>query len=691
MEETRKKKKKNKTQQPYIKNENQGLTEVPVTEKSNDPYQKYKDFKWQNPDQFKNGPLGDDNRKCRDCICCIIFIIFVGACGFVGYLGFTKGNPTALLYTYDEDGYACGHSDGYEDYPYLYFYSVISGAANFDTDKLINGICVKNCPNDKLNKTEYKNKNYILDCHPTEKNPTCEVSYLNYYESKGILNRLCFPQSNDELVYDNQTQQKISIYDPNTGDSFEKVIDNENIKTDAADSSKVYVLLSAIDGKNDPQEASAKLINLSFFSQKFASWISDLNATKYAIAASLVWSFVICMLFVLFLRCCAGLITFLIILIIQLAFIALAVYFKLTFDEERAREDETYDLSMKVLFYLFIGLAVIWFVFIMIMCNKIRLAVSLIKVTCRYILSNCCIIFVPIFFFALLIIWLAYWIIMVVFLYSSGDFDKEGSKVLASFQMSDNLIYCFWFHIFSLFYMTAIISAYSQFVYASSACIWYFTAEKGTEDHPIAKSFKRGIRYHFGSLCFGAAIIAIIRFIMFFLEYIKKKIEATTSKKQGKIFKCIISCFQCCLGCCAKFMEYINKHAYIQIALKGECFCTAAWEGFGLVIRNLGRFAVLGFLGGILSIFGTIFITLASAVIGYFVITNVPYFNDELNSFVLPVIAFGIIGFILGHITMSIFSVSGDALIHSFLLDEELNKGQPKAFPELQKFMSEER
>ena len=35
--------------------------------------------------------------------------------------------------------------------------------------------------------------------------------------------------------------------------------------------------------------------------------------------------------------------------------------------------------------------------------------------------------------------------------------------------------------------------------------------------------------------------------------------------------------------------------------------------------------------------------------------------------------------------------VSSDALIHSFLLDEELNKGQPKAFPDLQKFMSEER
>jgi hypothetical protein len=106
---------------------------------ANDPYKKYKDFKWQNPDEFKNGPVDDDSRKCRDCICCIIFIVFFLACVFVGYLGFTKGDPKALLYVYDEDGNACGHSKGYEDYPYLYFYSIISGAASLSTETATNG------------------------------------------------------------------------------------------------------------------------------------------------------------------------------------------------------------------------------------------------------------------------------------------------------------------------------------------------------------------------------------------------------------------------------------------------------------------------------------------------------------------------------------------------------------------------
>ena len=86
-----------------------------------------------------------------------------------------------------------------------------------------------------------------------------------------------------------------------------------------------------------------------------------------------------------------------------------------------------------------------------------------------------------------------------------------------------------------------------------------------------------------------------------------------------------------------------------------------------------------------------IFIAAGSAVIGYFVITKVDMFSEDLNSPVLPVVAMALIGFIIGSVTMSVYGMSSDALMHCFLLDEELNKGQAKAFPELQKFMSDER
>ena len=145
------------------------------------------------------------------------------------------------------------------------------------------------------------------------------------------------------------------------------------------------------------------------------------------------------------------------------------------------------------------------------------------------------------------------------------------------------------------------------------------------------------------------------------------------------------------MECIARTIEFINKHAYIQIALKGDNFCTSAWVGFGLLIRNLGRFSSLILIGTFFSIFGMLFIAAASGVIGYYVITEVSYFSDKLNSPVLPVFAMVMIGFILGMVSMSVVGMSSDALMHSFLLDEELNRGQAKAFPELQKFMSDER
>ena len=659
-------------------------------EKPKDPYQKYKDFKWQNPDQFKNGPIDDESRKCRDCFCCIIFILLFALFIVVAAFGFWKGQPSKLLYFYDDTGHACGHDEGYENYPYLYFTSVISGLVNFDTDQLINVVCVSSCPNVTLDPKDYEHgEKYTLDCKADDVNK-CKVDYKDYYESKIFINRICFPKTEDEIHYNSTIQYLARIYDPETGDVFQKVLDKNDIYNDTSGATpRVYIAQDAINGETDSQKASAKLINLSYFTQLFTLWINDLYVTRYAILASIGWTFFLAMFYFLFLRCCAGFITFFLILLVQAGLIVLAVYFYFLHDDEEEIQAES-DTTDYAFFWVFTALAAIWLILTLVFCNKIRLAIALVEVTSKYIHKTCCIIFVPFLFFVIVVAWIALWLVLLVFLYTSGEFQSD-SKIFASYKMDEKLEYGFWYHIFMIFYITAIIEAYSQFVYASSACIWYFNYEKGTENHPIAKSFERGVRYHFGSLVFGATIVAIIRFLMFFVEYVKKQMEKSVGKTQGKCIKCVFCCIECCLACCNKIMEFVNKHAYIQIALKGDSFCTAAWEGFGLIIRNLGRFSALAAISTVFTFIGTIFITVGSCIIGYFLITNVDYFSKDLNSCVLPVVAFGLIGLIMGIVTMSIFSVSGDALIHSFLLDEELNKGQPKAFPELQKFMSDER
>ena len=52
-----------------------------------------------------------------------------------------------------------------------------------------------------------------------------------------------------------------------------------------------------------------------------------------------------------------------------------------------------------------------------------------------------------------------------------------------------------------------------------------------------------------------------------------------------------------------------------------------------------------------------------------------------------------LIGWVIGVIVMNIYGMSGDTLLHCFLLDEDKNQGVAKSnCPEkLKKFMSEER
>ena len=53
---------------------------------------------------------------------------------------------------------------------------------------------------------------------------------------------------------------------------------------------------------------------------------------------------------------------------------------------------------------------------------------------------------------------------------------------------------------------------------------------------------------------------------MAIVEYFKQKIDSTkVGKTMGRFYKCMMTCVQCCLECVARLVEFINKHAYIQV------------------------------------------------------------------------------------------------------------------------------
>jgi choline transporter-like protein 2/4/5 len=115
----------------------------------------------------------------------------------------------------------------------------------------------------------------------------------------------------------------------------------------------------------------------------------------------------------------------------------------------------------------------------------------------------------------------------------------------------------------------------------------YYWAWNKAKDIPLfttGASFLRAFFFHSGSLAFGALIIAIIQIIRIILAYIQKKLK---KNKENKIVHAILTCMQCCFFLLEKVFRYINRHAYIEIAIYGYDFCTGACHAVKLILRNV--------------------------------------------------------------------------------------------------------
>lgn len=129
-------------------------------------------------------------------------------------------------------------------------------------------------------------------------------------------------------------------------------------------------------------------------------------------------------------------------------------------------------------------------------------------------------------------------------------------------------------------------------------------------------------RYHFGSLAFGSLLLAIIQFMQLIVELFKKQAEQSGAANT-KCFEYVINCLRCCLACVERIVQFINKTAYIQIALRGKNFCNAAKDGFELVWSNALRYAVVAGVGEVIMFLGKIMIAALTTLGFYCLITYV--------------------------------------------------------------------
>merc|ERR1711865_540093 len=204
---------------------------------------------------------------------------------------------------------------------------------------------------------------------------------------------------------------------------------------------------------------------------------------------------------------------------------------------------------------------------------------------------------------------------------------------------------------------------------------------------PIRSAFWVCLRYHFGSLCFGALIIAICQMIRAVLAYIDHK---TKDLQQANILiKIAMKSIQCFMWCLEKCLKFISKSAYIMIAMKGHSFCHATKESFGLIWDNLSQIAMSKSIVSFMLLLAKLAITCGCSLVFYFIIDSNKDYQEggakELSNPAVPLGLVGMIAFFVASTFMNMYGMVVDTILLLFCVDKRENRDKDEGY-----FMSDE-
>jgi choline transporter-like protein 2/4/5 len=146
--------------------------------------------------------------------------------------------------------------------------------------------------------------------------------------------------------------------------------------------------------------------------------------------------------------------------------------------------------TVRVFEYIGIGVCVLYTCLILVMRERIGLAIGIVKEAAKAMDSMKLIVLVPVLQAAGLVIFMVFWVIYCFFLASSGDLNIHSASYTydsveytysyRTFEYKPAIRYAFLFMLFAMFWTSEFLLAIGQLVIALSFAAWYFTRDKST-------------------------------------------------------------------------------------------------------------------------------------------------------------------------------------------------------------------
>uniref|UniRef100_A0A671KMW8 Choline transporter-like protein n=1 Tax=Sinocyclocheilus anshuiensis TaxID=1608454 RepID=A0A671KMW8_9TELE len=218
---------------------------------------------------------------------------------------------------------------------------------------------------------------------------------------------------------------------------------------------------------------------------------------------------------------------------------------------------------------------------------------------------------------------------------------------------------------------------------AFASYYWAFSKPADIPTFPLIQSFMRALRYHVGSLAFGALILTLVQIVRIILEYLDHKFK----EAQNPCTRFIMCCLKCCFYCLEKFIKFINRNAYIMIAIYGKNFCVSAKNAFSLLMRNIIRDVEFRHTSDLWSFMCELKLMtsgLFSGVLAFFFFSGriqtpgTTFETAALNYYWMPIITVVFGAYLIAHGFFSVYNMGVDTLFLCFLEDLERNDGSPQ-------------
>ncbi|XP_022324457.1 choline transporter-like protein 2 isoform X2 [Crassostrea virginica] len=673
-------------------------------------------------DKNFKGPIKD--RSCTDIICCLLFLIFIVGLVVVAYFAFQYGDPRLLVYPVNSNNEICGYGKQLGK-PYLLFFDLVAcgrmGVGVFVKGCPTPQICVSACPTENKvliptvdAKSDFKYCKDGVDATTSSKSEDALLSDEDcaryWFKSKPLINR-CVPS----FVIDVLEKGK---------DMATAVADADVNATDASGGSYGDSIIG------DSLGVYGTFLKAKEYGEKI---IEDVWTAWWMILIGLFLAMVFALIWIIIMRWIAGFMVWFTIFAF-LGLFGFSTAWTLYQYYELKDTSDSFHIQFSVIqmtmskpkLFLAFGIIsgvilVIALLILLILCSRIRIAISLIKEGSRAVGTMMFTLICPIFPFALQIVVVGFWLTVAVFLASTGrnqsfDFNNNSSeyrypngsynyeniqKATSAFfgkacdntslsssefctflknQEENFVIYSQIFNLFMMFWLVNFVVALGQMTLAGAFASYYWAFEKPRDipAFPILSSLWRCFRYHLGSMAFGSLIIAIVQMIRVLLEYVDAKLKG----KENPVAKFFIKCLKCCFWCLEKFLKFLNKNAYILIAAHGKNFCTSAKNAFMLIMRNIVRVVVIDKVTDFLLFISKLVVVAFAAATSYFFfdgrIDFLSSFTPSLNFYVVPIVLVTLGSYVIASCFFSVYEMAVDTLFLCFLEDLERNDGSPE-------------